>query len=244
MKKIKWILYIALLIVGVPLLMDWLIIGNSFPSNLSNSEWVSFFSGYIGAIIGAVVSLVGIYATIRFTKEQLETNKIQYEEQKRLSYIPMLDCEISNLIDGTDCDAISMDVEYTLGSKNELKAITVMLDICNIGVGAALGLKYGIKLSNQEIDGVFWDSQTRLIKSQELLKQKITIFTPFNKEFKPTLVIYYDDVLGNKYEKCIDLVIDYRSDDQIVLFIETQEKGTLRLSDNNKKLYYVYKSMK
>ena len=216
MKRIIWILCMILLVAGVPLLMDWLIIGNSFPSNLSNSEWVSFFSGYIGAIVGAVVSLVGIYATIRFTKEQLEINKVQYEEQKRLNYIPVLDCEISDLICDIDYDALRMDVEYTLGSKNELKAITVMLDIWNIGVGAALGLKYGIKLSNQIQDGVFWDSRTRTIKSQELLKQKITIFTPYNKEFNPTLVIYYEDVLGNKYEKCINFVINYKNDNHII----------------------------
>lgn len=63
-----------------PLVIDWLIIGNSFPSNVSNSDWVGFLGGYIGAIIGAVVSLIGIIITIRYTNEQ---NKMDRELQVR-----------------------------------------------------------------------------------------------------------------------------------------------------------------
>jgi len=64
----------------LPLVINWLIIGNSIPSNISNSDWVSFLGGYIGAIIGAIVSLVGIIITIRYTNEQ---NKRDRELQVR-----------------------------------------------------------------------------------------------------------------------------------------------------------------
>lgn len=70
-KKVWWILGISVIAVFLlPLAIDWFIIGNSFPSNISNSDWVSFFGGYIGALIGAVVSLIGIIITIRYTNEQ------------------------------------------------------------------------------------------------------------------------------------------------------------------------------
>lgn len=69
-----------ILIVGLPLAIDWLIIGNKFPSNIENSDWVGFFGGYIGSIIGAVVSLLGIIITIRYTNEQ---NKKDRELQVR-----------------------------------------------------------------------------------------------------------------------------------------------------------------
>ena len=81
-KKSKWfrIIFLLLLIVLIPLGIDWLIIGNDFPSNISNSNWVQFLGGYIGAIIGGVITLIGISWTIRFTREQ---NKADHELQVR-----------------------------------------------------------------------------------------------------------------------------------------------------------------
>lgn len=32
-------------IILLPLAIDWLIIGNEFPSNIDNSDWVGFFGG-------------------------------------------------------------------------------------------------------------------------------------------------------------------------------------------------------
>ena len=64
------ILISLILIIGLPLAIDWLIIGSKFPSNIENSDWVGFFGGYIGALIGAIVSLAGIIITIRYTNEQ------------------------------------------------------------------------------------------------------------------------------------------------------------------------------
>ena len=75
------ILISLVLIIGLPLAIDWLIIGNGFPSNIENSDWVSFFGGYIGALIGAIVSLAGIISTIRYT------NRIKKIENCKLGLI-------------------------------------------------------------------------------------------------------------------------------------------------------------
>lgn len=244
MKRKKWIIFGIVFIVGIPLLLDWFIIGNSIPSNISNSDWISFFGGYIGAIIGASVSLIGIYATIRFTKEQLQMNKIQYEEQKRLNYMPILDCDIDSISDGVDEDALSMDVEYALNFKKDLHAITVEMDIWNIGIGAALNLKYGIKLSSINQDGVFWNPRMCLIRSQDLIKQKITFYIYCDQGTELTLVIFYEDVLGNRYNKCVDFVVNYQKDlNELVFFIKSQDKGNLYLNDDDKELYYVCQSL-
>ena len=81
LKKYGWIIPVSIAAaIILPLAIDWLIIGNSFPSNIANSDWVGFLGGYIGAIIGAVVSLVGIIITIRYTTEQ---NKEDRELQIR-----------------------------------------------------------------------------------------------------------------------------------------------------------------
>ena len=60
----------VLFVILLPLVVDWLIVGNNFPSNISNSDWVSFLGSYIGAIIGGAVSLFGIAWTVRFTREE------------------------------------------------------------------------------------------------------------------------------------------------------------------------------
>ena len=74
-NKRKKVILIAItvfiiIVIGVPLFIDWIIIGNSFPSNIDNSDWVGFFGGYIGAVLGGCISLIGIYWTIKFTREE------------------------------------------------------------------------------------------------------------------------------------------------------------------------------
>ena len=89
------ILLVVLFTVGLPLVLDNCIIGNSFPSNVSNSEWISFFGSYYGAILGGILSLLGIVYTIRFTREQNRTDRellirpffdIRYRETAEPSY--------------------------------------------------------------------------------------------------------------------------------------------------------------
>lgn len=71
--------------VVIPLVIDWLIIGNLFPSNISNTDWV----GYIGALIGSVVSFLGILWTINFTREQNQTDReLQIRPYLDIRYIP------------------------------------------------------------------------------------------------------------------------------------------------------------
>lgn len=78
MKKIYIYIFVAvflLLSIGIPLFIDWIIIGNKFPSNIHNSDWVAFLGGYIGAILGALFSLIGIAWTIKFTREQNRSDR-------------------------------------------------------------------------------------------------------------------------------------------------------------------------
>lgn len=85
-NKYKWIgiILLVLLLIGlIPVGIDWLIIGNDFPSNVSNASWVGFLGGYIGAIIGGVITLIGVSWTIRFTREQ---NRADHELQVRPSF--------------------------------------------------------------------------------------------------------------------------------------------------------------
>lgn len=49
----------------IPLGMDHFIIGNNIPSNINNESWVSFFGGYLGAIITGVATFVAFYFTFK-----------------------------------------------------------------------------------------------------------------------------------------------------------------------------------
>ena len=51
-----YILIGVCLILTTPIGIDKLIIGNSFPSNISNTEWVGFLGSYIGALIGGLLN--------------------------------------------------------------------------------------------------------------------------------------------------------------------------------------------
>lgn len=69
-KKNLFVLLVSIGIIILPVVVDWIIFGNDFPSNVSNSDWASFLGGYIGALVSGIISLVGIAWTIRFTREQ------------------------------------------------------------------------------------------------------------------------------------------------------------------------------
>lgn len=247
LKNIKIFILICiamLLIAFIPLFIDWVIIGNSFPSNISNSDWISFLGGYIGVIIGSIVSLVGIMVTIHFTREQIQMTKAQFEEQKRLNNIPVLDCEIIDITNDVDSDAITMDCEYTLKNEEEFCTITAAFNIYNIGLGAAIDLKYGMKVNGKEQDGVFWISENRTLRNQTSIIQKITFFIPKNMNFKPELLVFYEDILENRYCKSINIITNCSDfPNNVVFFIKGQDKGELCKDVKNDKLYYVAKSI-
>lgn len=128
---------VALLeIVMLPLLLDWFIFGNKFPSNLTNAEWADFLGGYIGSIIGAVFSIVGILITIRFTS-------VQNKKDRELQIRPYFDIrhKRTNKFLGTDkmlgnlaysCDTIEHKGPFVYGQ----------LLFKNVGIGSAIHCRF------------------------------------------------------------------------------------------------------
>lgn len=77
----KYIVLFIIIIVILPILIDFFIIGNNIPSNISNSDWVTFLGSYTGALIGSVTTLVGLLVTLKFTKAEAD-------EDRRLGLAP------------------------------------------------------------------------------------------------------------------------------------------------------------
>jgi len=139
-SKKYWLILVGALIVAflLPLAIDWFIIGNAFPSNITNSDWVSFFGGYIGALIGAVVSLSGIIITIRYTNEQ---NKKDRELQVR----PY--CAIRYVHDNTLRGTNKIIAELPIGCEpreNGGPKYSSIIYIKNIGLGPAVEFDFNL----------------------------------------------------------------------------------------------------
>ena len=146
-KKVWWILGISVIAVFLlPLAIDWFIIGNSFPSNISNSDWVSFFGGYIGALIGAVVSLIGIIITIRYTNEQNKKDReLQVRPYCAIRYVH------DNKLRGTN----KVIAELPIGCEpkdNNGPEYSSILYIKNIGLGPAIEFEFNIDDMNDGRD--------------------------------------------------------------------------------------------
>lgn len=78
------ILCIIIMILGgavLPLLTDWLIFGNRFPSAISNSDWSGFLGSLWGGVIGGIGTLISIYVTTNDVKysQEIEKNRDKLE---------------------------------------------------------------------------------------------------------------------------------------------------------------------
>lgn len=148
---------IVVLIIAIPLGIDWLIIGNSFPSNIDNHDWVGFLGGYVGAIIGAIFSFIGIIITIRYTRmENRHDRELQIRPFCLISTCNTLPEEIlANLYFHYSTEQESCVFNYDTVSKKR-----IILEIKNIGIGPAINCKlkqnsiltYCFNNSNESID--------------------------------------------------------------------------------------------
>lgn len=85
-NKILFSFLIILIIFLLPLLLDILVFNNSYVSKVSNDGWAGFLGGYIGAIIGALTTLVGIKMDMKF-------NLLEKAKDDVKSIRPFLCCE-------------------------------------------------------------------------------------------------------------------------------------------------------
>lgn len=155
-----WLVVGITLITLVPLAMDWLIIGNGFPSNIDNSDWVGFFGGYIGSIIGAIVSLAGIVITIRHTSKE---NRRDRELEIR-PYCLVKPIEEKNFNPHFERHSMSFrydpNNEVSFANDDEIVSHSSYFEIANIGVGPAINCKicqdeYCTYLPNRKVNNEY-----------------------------------------------------------------------------------------
>ena len=152
MPKKLWICFVAafLVVLAMPLIIDWFIIGNSFPSNISNSDWVGFMGGYTGAIIGCVGSLVGIAWTIRFTR-------VQNRADRELQIRPYFDLKYRDTPELVSPKLCLGDIRIDFPGDEIYNQIACgILFIKNIGLGPAVKLQASVDIhDNKGYNGIF-----------------------------------------------------------------------------------------
>lgn len=79
-RIIKWILISLLIIIAIALLSWWLA-ENNFPSAIGKESWLSFFGSYFGSTVGAGATIVGVYLTFQYQKENDDKNNKIKEKQ-------------------------------------------------------------------------------------------------------------------------------------------------------------------
>lgn len=220
-KSIVIILVMIAGVVGIPYGLDFLI--PLINSNVGNNEiWLNFWSVWLGAFIGATVTIVGVYLTLKSSKKQfnitLEDNKDQYrktlnadreryEEDRRLSLMPHLKLSLKQ---NSTFQKEKSEYEYMLFNVDEKKPkqynfIERIVRLRNIGLGSALNIKIkicefpGVNLQTSEnstIDLGVNDSIDIALRLYEFPDEKYD-FT-----------LYYTDILNKcMYEQSGYLVI-------------------------------------
>lgn len=180
-----YVIMSLIIIIAVPLVIDWCIIGNSIPSHISNSEWVGFLGGYIGAILGAIVSLIGIIITIRYTSAE-------NRKDRQLEIRPY--CMVSE-VDKKEIKPEYQRLEYSFQYNPMAETITdysrmqdeaFYVRIENIGIGPAIDWEI------EQIQKCTFDSPTRecdigygLVISDNCIKSKESIYIILYVYFKP-----------------------------------------------------------
>ena len=234
MNKGKLLLCLILcgaVILLLPLLIDWLIIGNSFPSHISNSDWVGFLGSYIGTIISCIISLVGIIWTIRFTRKQ---NRADRELQIR----PYFDIVCSTFNGYPDAwkGYIQIVTYSNLDNTND-KAGTTVLYFKNVGQGSAINVNFVVSIESATFQyEAGYNNQNALVSGysvsaneraaitidvycnrpvpnkeliEEYLKNAEQLKTCYPDNFIFIVQMTYGDLLGNSFNQKLKFKVTY-----------------------------------
>lgn len=197
MKKKFWpfIIGSAIAVAVVPLVIDWLIIGNGFPSNISNTDWVGFFGGYIGALIGSVISLLGILWTISFTREQNRADReLQIRPYLDIRYTP----SINKISDRISWLGYVMINEYDENGADLQEVERGLLYLKNVGNGPTTNIDVLVSVENIKVKyRARFTNQNTMVTSNSIRQgeESAISFIITNNRITPSK----DDLTWNEY---------------------------------------------
>lgn len=238
MKKRSIIISIictAIILILLPIALDWYIFGNKLPSNLSNSDWSSFLGGYIGSIIASIFSVVGILISIKYSDAQ---NRKDREIQIRPFFDIRYESNVKQVRNQKFINKIlgyySLVYEPIENQGPELQGYLI---IKNAGIGSAVNIKFvENKVNNDRKRILSFMTSTApatvnaLLPGEEgcveihlhLNYDKISsddiiiyngekmpsqkVWNKYNLRFDISTSLFYEDILGNKFKQDIVFV--------------------------------------
>lgn len=167
-------------------------------------ELIEFLNNNEGAFM-VIITFIYVAATIaicianfksaKASKEQLEEQKIQYEETKRLSLMPLLQLYEAESTDSAN----NIGFPLYFGETSPYNT-TKFISLKNVGLGSAKNIVY--ECYNQKKD---WIERKKPLKSPALISgQHVNIQLSYRNDTYH-IFFYYQDLLGNHYKQIIDL---------------------------------------
>lgn len=199
----KIIIFASLGTIAVPLGLNFLLSIN-FPSapHLGNPEWLSFWGGYLGGIVGMIGTIIALLISYQQNKRLHEEERQRSIEQNRLQIIPYMSIakvdhdfssnkpEDLSLIDLHESTVYINQQAYLNMNSSCSKDSLIMLSITNNGVGAAVRVK--LACLGKEKAAPLADLAPH--EGQELCFNLLT-----NTECK--FILQFENVWGDKYEQ-------------------------------------------
>lgn len=197
--------------------------------NPSDFDWIGLMGSCIGAVVAIVCACITVYHSnkkmneqleklseqIKLQKEEFEEQKRSQKEQYRLNNLPILDVKlVSNMgdnISGIFCDSLVNPEVFSCEGIVE-KTLNLNLSISNIGLGAAIDLKFACKSNEYEGMGISSSESMRSLRVNDVKIKSFSIMYPLFKtkpikcafhSYKFDIIIYYKDILGNNYAKTV-----------------------------------------
>lgn len=217
-------------VLSIPYVLDKLI--PLVNSNVGDNEiWLNFWAGWLGALVGAIVTIIGVNLTLKSSKKQfnrtldenkiqyretLETDRNRYEDDRRLSVMSHLKIYIDNKIEPMETMFFN-GKGYEARRSNTIKKC--MVRIKNIGLGSALNVKFKI--------GDF-------IGENRMISENITFDLGANESFDCTLMLHKYDKDNYVFKLTYtDILNEYEYEQKGRLFIK--EQGVRAIKNEDKK---------
>lgn len=200
-EKIIYVLFpIIYIVFGVTYALDLYNIPSTlgWNKNLSIERWFNYVSDYSSSIVGAIIG--GVFVLI-VTIKQINEQKQQYKQDKRIQNAPIFKYDISNKKQQPDITVFLYN-----GDGNPY---SLFLSIENIGFNHARNIIVDISGDNIGSNYVsnLDDSQSILKKGNTTLLQLVINykFIESNIIKNINIKITYDDLLENSYEQIINI---------------------------------------
>jgi len=174
---------------------------------LDAPDWLSFWGGYLGGVLGCIPAFAALKESQRQAKKQHEEN----QTDRRLQVMPVFNCRIFTASYGhvkklttsgyfiLDSDFVLREPDYDEYPEKERYDYVNYVEICNCGLGPALGVKLScngipVDLFHFKHNDTF---QYLLEPSWNLLHKCKSTAKPSTLEFN----FVYTDVFGNEYSQ-------------------------------------------